>query len=94
MWSIIESDLFAWDEKSKTFSGELSTFYGNGGTISKFGTSEDVGFRMKSSKTGAVATFIQVKKKSSREVFHFIPVGSTIQRYPQLAGTSVVLFND
>lgn len=59
------SDVFTWDPIKRQFTGEASDIFGplNSPTARLERINGDLGFRMKSSRTGKVAWFAQIRRE-------------------------------
>lgn len=94
----IPSDKFTYDRTTRTFSAEASDFPNHAPFQRLYDDAVDVGFTMKSTKTGAevVYTMEQVHRDGEGETTHwtFVPTRESYNRHREAVNTKVVVFND
>jgi len=90
----VDSSIFIYDVKTKTFVGEMSE-------LGKFGRvyddACDLGFTMVSAKTGKEVTFVvngTLREHGETVGWRLVPVTGTVRKMPTLAGVTVHVFND
>lgn len=94
--TIYSSNCFMFHKDTNSFSAEISEVP----TVLRqlWSTSMDLGFRMRSDKTGEIAFFTlkDCKRDSEGDLVEFVfePTDDSVRRSPRLAGVKVHVYND
>jgi hypothetical protein len=94
------SKQFTYNAADKTFTSEASDL-DNRHLQQIYNDACDVGFAMKSDKTGNVITYVMTKpfyhgEGEDRELggYNYVPTSESIREHPECEGTKVIVFND
>lgn len=94
----VSSKQFTWSAATRTLVSERSDLRENLFQRIYPGYSEEVGFPMRSDKTGQVIWFRLASVEKDREgdlvAWHFVPTAEATRKNPKVTGVKVVVFND
>lgn len=93
----IPSNLFNWDDEHKRFVTEASQLRGHNTKQRMYDDACDVGFPIVSTKTGAIMVFTYSKdhwNNGDLEFETYVPTEETKRKFPHLAESDVIIFND
>lgn len=90
----VDSSIFIYDVKTKTFVGEMSEL-GKFGRI--YDDAEDIGFTMVFAETRKEVTFYvngTIREHGENVGWRLVPIAGTIRKMPTLTGVTVHVYND
>lgn len=92
---VLSSKMFSYNAHNKEFVGEMSEI---GGFDMLYDDACDLGFAIRSEKTGQIAVYCLYSSSQNKEndtiKWLFVPTTETMKRIPALRGVNVVVFND